>query len=576
MTTIAQKLLNLYDIKTAIKNAIESKGVIVGSLALNQYAGKISEIPVATTGYVRPFNWLPLPEITASDEKFAGLVQINQTGRNFLSIYVGTGSFVVDWGDGTIENYGGSNTVNHEYDFANPLLTDLELDKKQAVVVITSTNLTSISLNQKHPLCLTTTYDAGWLDIAMAGALASILIASSTTTAATQNVSLKKLEKINVIKTANSISSIGYMCNGLINLKKIDFPAGTTILSANYAFNNCSRLLEIPPLKLSSCTQANYMFFGCSAVTEIPPSVVNLLACIQANYMFANLYSLKAIPEGFNLPVATYSNSMFQQNFLIKKLPVSLKRLGNSALSMFNGCLSLNEMYPINVSNCDNLSNIFSECQNLTEYKIYGAIYVYSLGVCFLEKSALELAFESMVKTSSNADVLDLSGAQGAKNNPEITKSITATLGSKLITLADTSSLSIGMTMVGGTLAASIAVSFTASSSTITKINHQLPNGTRVSFPTRVTTTGFLTYRRYYVVNATTDAFQISATPNGTPITFTNNGTGTMRHECKIVEIVTNTSIAVSTPMDFTGTQNMKFRNLDITHLWLMNTTTTG
>lgn len=42
--SIASKLQDIADCKTAIKNAIETKGVTVGSVPLSSYASKILEI----------------------------------------------------------------------------------------------------------------------------------------------------------------------------------------------------------------------------------------------------------------------------------------------------------------------------------------------------------------------------------------------------------------------------------------------------------------------------------------------------------------------------------------------------
>ena len=42
--SIASKLQDIANCKTAIKNAIEAKGVTVGSAALSEYANKISQI----------------------------------------------------------------------------------------------------------------------------------------------------------------------------------------------------------------------------------------------------------------------------------------------------------------------------------------------------------------------------------------------------------------------------------------------------------------------------------------------------------------------------------------------------
>lgn len=51
---IADKLQDILDCKTAIKNAIETKGVTVGSVPLSSYAQKILEIETGGDTYTYP------------------------------------------------------------------------------------------------------------------------------------------------------------------------------------------------------------------------------------------------------------------------------------------------------------------------------------------------------------------------------------------------------------------------------------------------------------------------------------------------------------------------------------------
>ena len=85
------------------------------------------------------------------------------------------------------------------------------------------------------------------------------------------------------------------------------------------------------------------------------------------------------------------------------------------------------------------------------------------------------------------------------------------------------------------TSAISEAVTFTASGSTVvlslaTNLPHGLNNNDTIQFVNNIaTTTGISINTKYYVVNATASTFQVAATLNGTPLTLTNNGTGTMQ-----------------------------------------------
>ena len=84
-------------------------------------------------------------------------------------------------------------------------------------------------------------------------------------------------------------------------------------------------------------------------------------------------------------------------------------------------------------------------------------------------------------------------------------------------------------------------------SSTVSLTAHGLANGTPVSFPTVVTTTGIIINTTYFVVNAATDSFQISLTVGGTAVTFVTAGTGTMITTTTLYSVPGSTSAVVST-----------------------------
>jgi hypothetical protein len=71
-------------------------------------------------------------------------------------------------------------------------------------------------------------------------------------------------------------------------------------------------------------------------------------------------------------------------------------------------------------------------------------------------------------------------------------------------------------------------VTFTAATNTVNLTAHGFTAGTVVPFFNIVTTTGLVEGRRYYVVNPTANAFQVSATLGGAPVTLTGDGSATL------------------------------------------------
>jgi surface protein len=69
-------------------------------------------------------------------------------------------------------------------------------------------------------------------------------------------------------------------------------------------------------------------------------------------------------------------------------------------------------------------------------------------------------------------------------------------------------------------------VTFTDSTDTVNRTAHGYTNGMKVQFFNITTTTGIVNAQFYFVINATADTFQVSATSGGSAIALTNDGTG--------------------------------------------------
>lgn len=74
----------------------------------------------------------------------------------------------------------------------------------------------------------------------------------------------------------------------------------------------------------------------------------------------------------------------------------------------------------------------------------------------------------------------------------------------------------------------SLACTFTDTGDVVGVAGHGLVNGQVIQFPTITTTTGITANTNYYVVNAATDTFKVSATAGGSAIALTTDGTGTI------------------------------------------------
>lgn len=102
--------------------------------------------------------------------------------------------------------------------------------------------------------------------------------------------------------------------------------------------------------------------------------------------------------------------------------------------------------------------------------------------------------------------------------------------GSYPITSLSDSTFSIDLKKSFSTpnLTGTVSVTFQDTGDTVTYNSHNLVAGDSVVFTVITTTTGIAINTRYYVVNPTTNTFQVASSPGGSALALTNNGTGTM------------------------------------------------
>ena len=123
-------------------------------------------------GWIRPADWLAMPEVAATDQVFYGLHAVYDAGSNFATIRC-TGAFTVDWGDGTVEDIASNTTAEHEYDFADVALngTLTSLGYKQALVHVypqAGQTLSNINTSLRHSKTSVNLSSSQWLDIRLA------------------------------------------------------------------------------------------------------------------------------------------------------------------------------------------------------------------------------------------------------------------------------------------------------------------------------------------------------------------------------------------------------------------------
>ena len=296
------------------------------------------------------------------------------------------------------------------------------------------------------------------------------------------------------------------------------------------------------------------MFINSTSLQSVP--LLNTASVTNMSSMFNGCFSLQSVPL-FNTASVTNMSNMFISSTSLQSLP---------AFSTASITISSGTDFGLNFANS---SNSLDRCQ---------MAFARTVGFenCQLSATAIEEILTNLVPRTATSATITITGNWGL--GTIVSRSFTITDGSTTITTGNTASLVAGMqvTGTGSPLSSPVAVTFQDTGDTVTLVAHGLENGDEVSFAAITSTTGLALNTIYYIVNKTTDTFQVASTIGGSPLPLTTDGSGTMRHRTEIVSIVANTSITMSRPMRGSGSQTLAFRTLKTGTALLKNWAVTG
>jgi hypothetical protein len=161
------------------------------------------------------------------------------------------------------------------------------------------------------------------------------------------------------------------------SLKKVILLNTGSVLSFASTFINCNSLTSINCFDTSSATNASSLFDGCRALVDIPSfnfsKVTNLSRC------FANCTSVKTIPNLYTSSLLLNVSSMFNACVnLVKVFPLNTQSV-TTVNSLFYGCVSLVEPPFLNTASVTNAEYMFYDCKSLERVPVFNFISALSL-----------------------------------------------------------------------------------------------------------------------------------------------------------------------------------------------------
>lgn len=366
--TISDQLLSINSTKSAIKSAIEGKGVTVGSVPFADYPTKINQLsgsePVPE--WVRPSDWLAMPTVLATEDKVVMLVAVFDDRSNSIAFRF-SGNYTVDWGDGSSpENVATNTTASHIYNYSDiSASTYCTRGYRQVLVTVTpqsSQSITAVNLAQAHPTVKGTTYTPSQiLDIRISAPSVSgtSLIACSGT------ISHQMLERFEVI-ALGAITSMANLFFGCTSLQEISYFNVASVTDASNVFSGCRSLAKLPAFVFSSIINATGMFKECSALIRVPAGMITSTAITNMSYMFNSCDTIREIPD-LSTSNVTNMSYMYSVCRMITTVPSMDTSKVTTMAFMFDGCVNLLSVPAFDTSKVTLMTCMFKDCLNLLE-----------------------------------------------------------------------------------------------------------------------------------------------------------------------------------------------------------------
>jgi hypothetical protein len=473
-------------------------------------------LPPATSEYVRPADWPAMPAVAANEIDILAAVWDN--GSNYVAVNatVSSGTYTVDWGDGSApQEYTSAATASYQYTYSDGDLGALTAEGyKTAIVKITpktgGQNLTALTLNVRHS-SVAHIVSNPWLDIQLTAASLTSLVVSGSATAKSSY-----LQRF-IATSIGTVTTLAYCFDRCYSLQSVSFPSGSlaSVTTLSSCFYNCTSLQSVsfPSGSLASVTTLSYCFYNCTSLQSVSFPSGSLASVTYLDYCFYFCYSLQSVsfPSGSLASVTTLERCLYNCYSLQSvSFPSGSLASVTTLDSCFVSCTSLQSVsFPSgSLASVTTLSSCFYNCYSLqsVSFPSGSLASVTTLASCFYNCTSLQsVSFPS----GSLASV--------------------TTLASCFRYCYSLQSVSFPSTPSPS------AVTFTNGSANISMTAHSFRAGMAVVLSTDgALPTNFTAGTTYYISSTglTADVFRVSATNGGATITAGSDGSGT--HGCNI------------------------------------------
>jgi hypothetical protein len=336
--------------------AVELDGNPSGVWNAGTQTWEVTSTPSA--GWVRPSDWIAIPDLTSADERGYFLVVVFENAYNQLGVRITAGAANINWGDGTNIVSTGS-TQSKVYDYAT-LAGAVSVwpdgrNYKQVLVDITRVGGAIATVDFNSPTTIQPRGNNNVVDCVFSFPSLTDLRLSAENNANRRGMNL--LQRLRVRNTgAVTVLQLGSLVS-LQALEWADFEGTipTSLLTS-------VQVIELAALNISAAgTAANSMF-----ISSRTRKVGNITANAVTNA--ASMFALSRVLEQVgtvNFAVATTLQSCFSGCSALTKVGLITAPLNQTLQSVANDCYSLEELIFSDCAAVTNTTSMVANCPSL-------------------------------------------------------------------------------------------------------------------------------------------------------------------------------------------------------------------
>lgn len=337
------KNISIQDTEINVRE-LDSDGNVINSHPLSLPSGiDNGNYDITIQKWQRPFDWLPMPTVTATDQIFAGLHAVFDLESNFVAFKfeTSTGDYRVDWGDGTVTDYASGALAQHNYDYSTYDVGNATLCSrgyKQAMITVTplTGNLTTFNFQQRYVTSPVQNqpYSTGFLDIVTSmpnAVIGGSLVLGGITVRHT------KCERV-VVKSLGGCTSLGFFYRYFFSLQVSEIADTSGVKSIAQIHSENYSLIFAPNYDTSNVVDFNLAFAYChSLIKSFNYDTSNGVNMYAMHYDNISLIT----PSSYNTQNATNMNAMHNNNISLVTLLNYDQTSATNTNNIVKGCNSL-------------------------------------------------------------------------------------------------------------------------------------------------------------------------------------------------------------------------------------------